>query len=409
MINQGTIGKSFDMANTRTNAALFLAGALVLAGCAENQDATALWPSLDGSAPAAPQAAPAAQQTAPQAANTSNNSLFGNNSASAAPVGTAAQPAGTTPLYSGVNSSSPAPANYAAPALPTVTPGQPTGTHVGLRVVALRQDLARLQNSIQVHGQTYQKIRPSVESNAQAYQQTVAPLYARLQVGTTPGNPQLVQHWNEAEMRLDRVNDDIDQLNALGNAVVNDAAMGSYMLENVRATYGLAGAYEEDHRQLALLEDETNRTVIAVDRLLSDISTDINRQGNYVAAERANLTALALAIKTGSFFDSPIRDTGAGLNSTVAGDPMVVVRFDQPNLNYEPALSAAIQDALGRNPNSVFDVVGVSSAGAGTSEARIQAERVYKSLVRMGVRPDRVNLSAISGEGNHPEVHIYTR
>lgn len=301
-------------------------------------------------------------------------------------------------------------ASYNAPAFSTITPGQPTGTHVGLRVAALNEDLARLQNSIQVHGQMYSQMRPAIESNAQAYQQTVAPLYARLQVGTTAGNPLLIQQWNEGELRLNQVNDDIDQLNALGNAVASDAAMGSYLLESIRAAYGLSGAYEEDHRQLALLEDETNRTVIAVDRLLSDLSTDISRQGNYVAAERANLTSLALAIKTGSFFDSPIRDSnGTAMMGVPAGNPLTVIRFDRPNLNYEALLRNDVQSVLAGNPNAVFDVVGIASAGAGTGEARSQAERVYKSLSRIGVQPSNVNLSAISGEGNYPEVHVYAR
>src|SRR3546814_14746741 len=57
-----------------------------------------------------------------------------------------------------------------------------------------------------------------------------------------------------------------------------DAALSTYLLESVRAAYGLSGAVEEDHRQLAVLEDDTNQTVVMVDRLLTELSDDIRRQ-----------------------------------------------------------------------------------------------------------------------------------
>lgn len=280
-------------------------------------------------------------------------------------------------------------------------------THIGLRTEALRQDLARLQNNIEIHSQEYSSLRPRAEANAQAYQATVSPLYARLQVGTTPGNPELVQQWSEADRRLNVVNQDIDALNALGNFVVNDAAMASYLLENIRATYGLSGAFEEDHRQLALLEDQTSQTVIRVDRLLSDVSADIDRQGNYVAAERSNLTALALAIKTGSFFESPIR--GASTAGFAAGAPLVVVRFDQANLNFEPALQAATREAIAADPNASFDVVAIAADAANTSRARQRAESVYRAMTRAGANPDRVDLSATTGSVQFDEVHVFRR
>lgn len=355
----------------KTAALLSSVAAITLAGCASDRS-SGVWPG----------------SSAPTASTSSGPTLWGGSSSPA-------------PRSSGRGFFSDTPSQAFAA----------TGsgaTHIGLRTEALRQDLARLQNDIEIHSQEYANIRPRAESNAQAYQATVAPIYARLQVGTTPGNPELVQQWSEADRRLNIVNQDIDGLNALGNLVVNDAAMASYLLENIRATYGLSGAYEEDHRQLALLEDQTSQTVIRVDRLLSDISADIDRQGNYVAAERSNLTALALAIKTGSFFESPIRtqSLGAGLRG---GAPLVVVRFDQPNLNFEPALQAAVRETLAANPNAAFDVVAVSSDPTQTARARDRAERVYRAMTRAGVNPDRVDLSATTGTVAHDEVQIYQR
>jgi len=274
-----------------------------------------------------------------------------------------------------------------------------------------------------IHSARFQEIRSRAGANAEAYQQNVAPIYARLQIGTTPGNPILTQQWREAELRLNIVNSDIDALNTLGNDVASDAALASYLLDSTRATYGLSGAYEEDHRQLALLEDEVNRTVISIDRMLNDISSDISRQGNYVAAERANLTALALAIKTGSFFDAPPTGPAANLpaapaavapspgpasGATGAG-PLVLIRFDQPNLQFEPQLEPPVRQALQRNPNATFQIVGVAPSGGSPGPVQNAMERVYRALTRLGVPAENVVLSADTANVPNTEVHIYVR
>ena len=64
-------------------------------------------------------------------------------------------------------------------------------------------------------------------------------------------------------------------------------------------TQRLGGAVDEDHQQLAVLEDEVNKTVVSIDRLLNELSEDVSRQTAYVGNERANLTTLSLAIKNG--------------------------------------------------------------------------------------------------------------
>lgn len=387
--------------------------ALALAGCAEDLNAPpaqTLWPAFDGTLPRGPAAQAAAQAAAP----------------AARPVAPTQTATATAPAPS-----APAPSVFGSS--PTANAVSPSGTHVGLRIARLQQDLQRLQNSLNIHRQSHATIRPRSQANASAYQAAVAPVYARLQVGTTPGNPELVQLWNEAELRLSRLHDDVDQLNSIGNAVAADASLASYLLDSVRATYGIAGAFESDHRQLSLLEDETGRTVTAADRLLTDISGDINRQGNYVAAEHANMTSLALALKTGSFFQNQTARTGAPQQpSQVQAAPVAaplaqatgrmqpgaapaatgavaVVRFDGPRVAYDAAVQNAVRQALARNPAAAFDVIGYAPARQTTAEARKNAESVYRSVTRAGVPAERVNLSATTGNAPFVEVHIFQR
>ncbi len=318
-----------------------------------------------------------------------------------------------------------------AQALPArAAPGQPTGTMVGKKVAELRQGLERLRGTIAEDNSAVQKVRGETEQNSRRYHGTVAAINARLQVGTTPGNPILVEQWNTAQSQLNRIADNINQMNTVAGKVTTDAAMAAYLLETTQATYGISGAVDEDHRQLAIVEDELNRAVVLIDRLLNEVTTDANRQSNYLARERKNLTTLSLALKSGellgaSFANRP-RATAVAPAATpaarvgpgkVSRRPLVVIRFDRADVNYEQALYTAVSRALELRPNAVFDLVAVapkrgtpSQVVLGSSFAKRNAENVRRSLASMGLPQNRVNLSTItSADAKTSEVRIYVR
>ncbi|HLJ20630.1 MAG TPA: hypothetical protein VKU84_10545 [Stellaceae bacterium] len=310
-----------------------------------------------------------------------------------------------------------------------VTPGTNTGTYVGQKVASLRGDLQRLQGNINQHNQELQQARQGMGSDAGSYYSLVASINSRLQIGTTPGNPQLVSQWTQAQSALGRLNDDITRLNTISNSAASDSALAAYILESVRAAYGLQGAVDEDHRQLAILENDCNRTVVLIDRLLNDLSEDISRQSNYVSNERRNLTVLSLAIKNGELYGGSLNNRAfasaaappqqiASATPAIAGrQPLMVIRFDRPNVAYEQALYSAVSRALDRRPGATFDVVAVSPAGGNpgmaalnTNTSKRNAETVVRSLTNMGLPPDRINLSATSSasaQGN--EVQVFVR
>ncbi|MBI4183470.1 MAG: hypothetical protein HY521_05685 [Proteobacteria bacterium] len=396
------------MAIRKTNATVF-GLALALGGCTFAEEA--LWPSLTGE-----RAQPAQQvQIAPSAAEQQQRQ--------AAQAAIAVQP----PPALGTGT-------FAAP---EVTPGQPTGTFVGQKVVQFRGELRQMQQSLANHNTRLQQVRNKTVQDSQRYHGTVAAINARLQVGTTPGNPVLVQQWKTAQTELDGIVDDIARMNALATDVSSDSTMAAYLLESVRAAYGLAGAVDEDHRQLAILEDDTNRTVVVIDRLLNELTEDITRQGNYLSSERSNLTTLSLAIKNGELYGSslasrayvplpsgqvseaaPAIGPGASVAAGSGGRrPLVVIRFDRPNVAYEQALYTAVSRALERRPQAMFDLVAVSPSRGGASQpalsatsSRRHAETVLRSLTEMGLPPERVRLSAMSSAtAQTSEVHIYVR
>lgn len=307
--------------------------------------------------------------------------------------------------------------------------GAPTGTMVGQRVIQLRGELQALDGRIGQHNARLQELRAITASNAQRYHGTVAAVTARLQLGTTPGNPIVINQWNAAQADLDRLSSDISALNGLSNAVAEDAGMGEFMLETARATYGLAGAIDEDHRQLGILEDETNRSLVLIQRLLGELSTDIGRQTAYVGNERARLTTLANGIKKGVMFGETLasgatlapvgsQTFSAGASGVAAaGRPLVVIRFDRSDVEFEQPLYSALTRALESRPDARFDVVSVVPAGGNASDmrrsqtqSRHNAEAVMASIADMGLPASRLSISSTtSGDVSSNEVRVYMR
>ena len=305
--------------------------------------------------------------------------------------------------------------------------GKSTGTLVGKKIGTLRDDLKRLQSSIDIENSDLQTVRSKSNLNSKTYHDRVAIMRSKLQLGTTPGNPMLVEAWNAAQEQLEKVNDDIGEMNSLSSRVAADASMSAYLLDATRASFGISGAVDEDHQQLEVLEDEVNRTVVLIERLLTELSDDIRRQTNYVANERNQLNTLALAIKNGEFFGPSLASTAYNVSSVKSADmrsstaglnrgrPLVIIRFNQPNINYEQALYTAVNKVLQNQPNATFELVAVSSVNGGTAKAalnanetRRNAQNVLRSLVDMGLPPGRVSLSATSSSSGN-EVRLYLR
>ncbi|MEO5337722.1 MAG: hypothetical protein H7841_12635 [Magnetospirillum sp. WYHS-4] len=392
--------------------AIVLGVALLLPACAFTEEA--LWPSLTGEDPAGKSAAKgssAAAASASAGTAASADAAVMTLPQQEAPVVASSQP----PLGSG---------NFEPSG---VTPGAATGTMVGKMVEEMREELRRLQGSISNHNGVLQQLRGRTVQDSQRYHGAMAAINARLQVGTTRGNPILVQQFGAAQQDLDRVAIDVSEMNKLAQAAGGDANMVNYLSERTHSTFQVSGAVDEDHKQLAVLEDETNRTAVLVDRLMKEVTDDVRRQTNYIASERGNMNVVASAIKSGEFMGAslPNRAGTAYMQSTepmtaMATEgrrPLVVIRFDKADVPYQQALYNAVSRVLERRPDAAFDLVAVTPAqgdagrqALNSTKARRHADSVMRSLMEMGLAPNRV---AVSGktlvDARTTEVHLYVR
>lgn len=370
---------------------------LLIGGCSYSDDT--LWPSLTGGDPA------------------------GNPPAAAAPAGGAAGAAGAGQVTM-VPTAAPPMGTSTYQAVP-VAPAESTGTFVGQKVTELRNQLVVLQQTIATHNSQVQQLRQEASMASERYHSLVAAITARLQIGTTPGNPILTNQWNQAQNELDSMSAQVGRLNAEANAVASDSSMAAFILESARAAYGLSGAVDEDHRQLNVLEDEVNKTVVSIDRLLNELAGDVSRQTTYIARERANMTALSIAIKNGEMYGQSLSNrafttvpvTAMQQSGPGARRPLVVIRFDNPGVEYEQALYTALKGALDRKPDAVFDLVAIAPLKGAPGQAAVKstttkrhADQVLRSMTNMGLPANRVTTSQTSSEAlDATEIQIYVR
>ena len=218
-------------------------------------------------------------------------------------------------------------------------------------------------------------------------------------------------------------------MNMLSGNIGNSATMSAFLAESAKAAFSVSGAIDDDHRQLAILEDEVNRTDVLIDRLLKEVSNDVRRQTNYVSTERANLNLLSTGIRSGEIYGGSLMNIAmansgsgkgayAGAPTNTAGKrPLIVIRFDRDKVAYQQALYNTVSKVLEQRPNATFDLVGVAPTSGGkarvslnSNKARRHSENVLRSLIEMGLPPSRVAISARTAlEARSNEVHLYLR
>ena len=357
-----------------------------------------------------------------------DDALFGDDTTpdqTAAPAETAAAPAaGTLPGATPAEGTVPQAAGPVSAGLTPVTidQGQDTGTAGSHTVASLRAQVASIQDRILAEAQQLSELKAAAFQSSAQYHEAKATITARLQLGTTRGNPELVAQWNTSQSALDAMTGNINAINALGTQVSDQASAAHFALNTIEATFNVAGAVDEDHRQLTVLRDETDQIIVLIDSLLTDISETVQRQTTYVANERASLTTLASAIKSGSYYG----DLGGPANNVapasyvggpVSGPALVTIKFDRSHVDYQQILYTAVAEALQSRPGSGFAVVAVSptrGTAAAVQLAQTDAVRHARDVVRtlsdMGVPANRLAMSSSTDPGiGASEVRVYVR
>ena len=296
----------------------------------------------------------------------------------------------------------PAPAVREAAAAP-----QDGDSFVVRKVRQLGGEAESLAGVLQGLEKAHADLRDGGRQRAESYHERVGAIEARLKIGTTRANPRLRAEWNVAQSMLAALDGDVGAWDVLRTRAAEADARAAFLNDAVLNAFELSGAVEEDHRELHAIGDGAAHMTVSVTRLLDEVSAASERQSRLVAVERRELALLAEAIDAGSLEDG----VASGPYSTRAAEerPLAVVRFDDPNVAYEEALSAAVQQVLDRRPGSTFEVVGVSPGGS-MAAAADYADKIHRSLRRMGVAASRLRIATrADSDANVEEVRLYVR
>ena len=311
---------------------------------------------------------------------------------------------------------------------------EPSGTFVGQKINPLKEDLFAVDDAFLMHRSSYEEVKSRVYGASTEFYGTVAAINTKLQLGTTPGNPTLVRQYDQAQTELDKIEEYMREINLLNQKVNADAGVVALLKGTLNKTLRLAGAIDQDHRQLEVLEDNTEKLEIDISRLINEITEEISRQAGFAKIENQNMLVMAVAIRNGEAMGTGIlnrsflaaqalADAGPPDQQldvpkvNITGLPLVVIRFDDPDINYEKTLFDAIGTTVDKKSSATFGLVAVSPIGKNEGETRINAskvkkyaERVLRSLVSFGLPSKKVALSAkTSGDVVVPEVHIYVQ
>jgi len=293
----------------------------------------------------------------------------------------------------------------------------------------LSHELEHLRSNTEASNEQLQELQAKNDKAAADYYAAVGAVSAELQGGTTKGNPILVDRWNIAQEKLNALAQESGLLTDLATDLTDQASRGSYLLDATQNAFSISGAVPEDHKKLTIIQDGVEQEISLVNRLLGKVNDEINRRTAYLQTERANLQTLSLGVANGELYgknltNSLFRKTIDGDHSLLGGSPqasadgrkpLVIIRFDRPNVNYEQALYTAVHQALDKYPSAKFDLIAVSNLegnaaqlALASEEARKNAEMVLRSLQDMGLPLERIRLSAASSKNVlNSEVHLY--
>ena len=95
--------------------------------------------------------------------------------------------------------------------------------------------------------------------------------------------------------------------------------------------------------------------------------------------------------------------------------PLLVIRFDKPNVSYEQALYHSVAQVLEGVPNASFDLIAVAPDSGGSAKVASNfkkskqfAENIQHSLEKMGLPPSRVSIfMKTSSSAITNEVHLF--
>lgn len=318
-------------------------------------------------------------------------------------------------------------------------------SYVTNAISTLESGVNYLENAYGKRRSNYTAMQDNITASAKAYLDIVGDIRAKLQVGTTPGNPQLLAQLNSARVALDALGSRVIHLRELNNSIDRDLSQSTFLKQLGRNAQFIQGSAEADleriqgdllrldrtTRSMETMRDSANRLVERQQGLeqihrneLNLINQIIYRGVNaesfsFRPDELApNISSPALnapvetsmatpALQVSSLADNPHVQPAAGHNALLS------LTLDGKKSGFEETLYSAIEKAHTANADVTFTLKGLYPTGrtkADTKKHQQQAKKdtdtLLAAMVDMGVPASRVTVSVAAGTTDAVQVQL---
>lgn len=175
-----------------------------------------------------------------------------------------------------------------------------TGTHIGGIVIEFNRMIGEIEARAAVIVQATRELYENAIAEVNHYHLVTSEIEAKLQLGTTPGNPILIELRNKAHEQLNQIMSTIGKMDGLANEFFQNSSQIKVLSSNINNTLQLPGAVDEDHAHLILMSDELEKVQREIIQALETLNANAKRQNEWLAAERGHLGNLSLAVDKGS-------------------------------------------------------------------------------------------------------------
>ena len=150
-------------------------------------------------------------------------------------------------------------------------------TYVGQRILEMQEEFNKLDDDIKQGQDSFEELKFNGIKSAENYHSIVAAIAARLQIGTTPGNPILLNQYELAQTELAEVGAQGQSLVDVGNQIALFSTRVSYLLEQARSAKKLRGAVDGSQKFIFFSRYSKRRNVDVL-RTLEDLNETVRRR-----------------------------------------------------------------------------------------------------------------------------------
>jgi hypothetical protein len=194
-------------------------------------------------------------------------------------------------------------------ALPSISANaeniNPTGTPVGLKVATLKKNLQTVESTSASLIQSTRELYETVITEVNQYYSAIGEIEAKLQLGTTPANPKLVELRNQALQQLEKLAKIIGMMNSFSTNFTSMSQQVKALLSHTQTAFRLPGAVDEDHAHLLSISGELEQLDRVIGQMSIIITTNTQRQNEWLNVERIRFANLEKSIERGQLEPSP--------------------------------------------------------------------------------------------------------